>query len=165
MPSLAPRSPARSSRPRRWTGALAAVGLVALGACTPTITVEVAPDATDPLCASIVLALPENLGGAERLRTTSQATAAWGVQSSAITLRCGVEPPGPTTEACQAIEDASGTSVDWLVVEDEDEGSWTFTTYGRVPAVEVTVPDGVATAPVVDLNRSVSLAPQSRHCY
>lgn len=165
MPSLAPRSPVRSSRPRRWTGALAAVGLVALGACTPTITVEVAPDATDPLCASIVLALPENLGGAERLRTTSQATAAWGVQSSAITLRCGVEPPGPTTEACQAIEDASGTSVDWLVVENEDEGSWTFTTYGRVPAVEVTVPDGVATAPVVDLNRSVSLAPQSRHCY
>ena len=163
MPSLAPRSPVRSSRPRRWTGALAAVGLVALGACTPTITVEVAPDATDPLCASIVLALPENLGGAERLRTTSQAPAAWGVQSSAITLRCGVEPPGPTTEACQAIEDASGTSVDWLVVE--NEGSWVFTTYGRVPAVEVTVPDGVATAPVVDLNRAVSLAPQSRHCY
>ena len=28
-----------------------------------------APDATDPLCASIVLALPEELGGAERLRT------------------------------------------------------------------------------------------------
>ncbi len=162
MPSLAPRSPARSPRARRWSGA-AAVGLVALGACTPTITVEVAPDATDPLCASIVLALPEELGGAERLRTTSQATTAWGTQSSAITLRCGVEPPGPTTEACQAIEDVSGTSVDWLVVE--NEGSWVFTTYGRVPAVEVTVPDGVATAPVVDLNRAVSLAPQSRHCY
>ena len=163
MPSLAPRSPARSPRTRRWSAAAAAVGLVALGACTPTITVEVAPDATDPLCASIVLALPEELGGAERLRTTSQATTAWGTQSSAITLRCGVEPPGPTTEACQAIEDVSGTSVDWLVVE--NEGSWVFTTYGRVPAVEVTVPDGVATAPVVDLNRAVSLAPQSRHCY
>ena len=163
MPSLVPRSPARSPRARRWSGAAAAVGLVTLGACTPTITVEVAPDATDPLCASIVLALPEELGGAERLRTTSQATTAWGTQSSAITLRCGVEPPGPTTEACQAIEDVSGTSVDWLVVE--DEGSWVFTTYGRVPAVEVTVPDGVATAPVVDLNRAVSLAPQSRHCY
>ena len=163
MPSLAPRSPARSPRARRWSAAAAAVGLVALGACTPTITVEVAPDATDPLCASIVLALPEELGGAERLRTTSQATTAWGTQSSAITLRCGVEPPGPTTEACQAIEDVSGTSVDWLVVE--NEGSWVFTTYGRVPAVEVSVPDGVATAPVVDLNRAVSLAPQSRHCY
>lgn len=139
--------------------------LVLVAGCTPTITVDVAPDATDPVCASVVLALPAELGGAERLRTTSQATAAWGVQSRAITLRCGVEPPAPTTDACQAIADASGTSVDWLVVQEAGSADWVFTTYGRVPTVEVRVPDGVATAPVVDLNRAVSLAPQSRHCY
>lgn len=166
MPSLAPRSPARRTLARRRAGAAASLLLaLVVAGCTQTITVDVAPEATDPLCASVVLALPSELGGAERLRTTSQATAAWGVPSSAITLRCGVEAPAPTTDTCQAIADASGTSVDWLVVQEAGSDDWLFTTYGRVPTVEVRVPDGVATAPIVDLNRAVRLAPQSRHCY
>lgn len=157
----------RGSRARPATAVAATVataaGLAGLTACASAHTVPVAPHATDPVCASIVLALPEQLGGLERVTTTSQATAAWGTQASAVELRCGVDVPGPTTDACQAIVDSSGTSVDWLVVPDGD--AWVFTTYGRSPAVEVRVPPGVATAPVVDLNRAVSAAEQTRFCY
>lgn len=136
-----------------------------LVACAPSISLEAAPYATDPVCASVVLAVPERLGSLEKIVASAQATAAWGTTASAVTLRCGVEPPGPTTEHCQAVEDSTGTSVDWLVVEEEGTGDWVFTTYGRVPATEVRVPAGSPSSSVVDLNRAVSIAPQTRHCY
>lgn len=133
-------------------------------ACTPTVSVPVAPHAADPVCAEIVLALPDALNDLPKIATASQATAAWGEPSSAIALRCGVEVPGPTTDRCQTVTDASGRSVDWLVVENAD-GGWTFTTYGRSPAVEVVVPPGVSTSPLDELNRAVQAAEQTRQCY
>ena len=151
--------------PRLARALVVVVAAASLAGCASSVSLQPAKDADDPLCAEVTVRLPATIDGQERRWTDAQATGAWGEpgKGTAVILTCGVEPPGPTTEACQAIEDVSGTSVDWLVVE--NEGSWVFTTYGRVPAVEVTVPDGVATAPVVDLNRAVSLAPQSRHCY
>lgn len=142
---------------------------VGLTGCAPSVGVAVAPHATDPACARVVLALPEQLGdGLTELRTTSQATAAWGDPTEPVTLRCGVEVPGPTTEQCVTMETASGTSIDWLVRADAepadadtdagtddpdadpatDPGSsdWTFVTYGRDPAVEVHVPADVVAA-------------------
>ncbi|MGO1317155.1 MAG: DUF3515 domain-containing protein [Cellulomonadaceae bacterium] len=163
-PSL-PR-PLRAPRSLRiLAGAGAAAGaLLLLGGCAPTVSVPVAPHAADPVCAQIVLAVPDQLGALPKIATASQATAAWGPQDQAITLRCGVEVPGPTTDRCQAVTDASGLEVDWLVVE-TDDGGWRFTTYGRSPAVEVTVPPETSTSPVDLLNRAVSAAEQTRRCY
>lgn len=133
------------------------VGAPLLAGCAQAVGVSVAPHAADPDCARVVLTLPETLGdGLERLRTTSQATAAWGSHSAAVTLRCGVEVPGPTTEQCVTVESATGPAVDWLVqadgptdgnagtTADPRASDWTFVTYGRDPAVEVRVPATVA---------------------
>lgn len=161
----APRRPLARVRARGLaTTAAGVLATVLLAGCAPSVGVAVAPHATDPDCARVVLALPESLGdGLDELRTTSQATSAWGDPTDPVTLRCGVEVPGPTTEQCVTMETASGTSIDWLVRADAepadgsdggtagadpgadpatDPGSsdWTFVTYGRDPAVEVHVP-------------------------
>ena len=171
---------------RAWAGAGAvALGVGLTAGCSSAVPVSPATHATDPDCAALILATPDSLGdGLGRRNTTAQATTAWG--DPAIVLRCGVEPPGPTTERCETVSSADGPSIDWLVVQDDgtggdqgdptanparppstdpgntpttiptgtgtpDEGAtpatatdWTFTTYGRVPAVEVHVPAAVA---------------------
>ena len=76
-----------------------------------------------------MLALPETIGDHDLRQTDSQSTAVWGDPAAAV-LRCGVQPPGPSTERC-----VSADGVDWLSVE-EDE-NWRLTSYGRDPAVEV----------------------------
>lgn len=138
-----------------------------LAACGTTVPVTVAPHATDPVCASVVLALPESLGdGLDRLDTDAQATAAWGDAAAAVVLRCGVEPLGPTTERCQSVETPQGPTVDWIVVE--QDGDWRFTTYGREPAVELVVPREVAetrsTSFVDLLGPAVTRTEQVRSC-
>ncbi|WP_346774840.1 DUF3515 family protein [Cellulomonas sp. IC4_254] len=116
------RSPRR--RPARTAAGVAALalgGVPLLAGCASTVGVAVAPDAADPACARVVLALPESLGdGLQELRTTSQATWAWGDPAEPVTLRCGVAVPGPTTEQCVTMETASGTSIDWLVQADAE---------------------------------------------
>lgn len=87
-----------------------------------------------------MVTLPDEIGEAPRRTTTSQSTAAWG--DPPVVMRCGVEPPGPTTERC-----ATFFEVDW--VSSELDGGLRFVTYGRVPSLEVTVPDGVATDTVL----------------
>lgn len=116
------RSPRRRpARTAAGTAALALAGAPLLAGCASTVGVAVAPDAADPACARVVLALPESLGdGLEELRTTSQATWAWGDPTEPVTLRCGVAVPGPTTEQCVTMETASGTSIDWLVQADAE---------------------------------------------
>ncbi|MBM7820550.1 hypothetical protein JOE63_003027 [Cellulosimicrobium cellulans] len=162
-----PSRPRRSRPLTRTVAVPALLGVVAAtAACAPSIGVPVADDAQNPLCADVVLALPETLGeDLAKVGTTSQATAAWGEPGAAVTLRCGVEVPGPTTTTCQSVESDGGT-VDWLVVE--DEGTWTFTTYGRDPAVQVVVPPAVtedhSTSFIADLGRAVMEVPQTRAC-
>lgn len=146
-------------------GVAAGALVLPLAACAPAISLTAGPQATDPVCASIVLAVPDTLGSLPKITASAQAAAAWGSTAAAVTLRCGVEPPGPTTDQCQAIADVTGASVDWIVVEEPGTGDWIFTTYGRSPAVEVRIPAGMSGAAVVDLNGAVSAAPQSRHCY
>ncbi len=148
---------------------LVPVALVAtLGGCAPTVPVAVAPHATEPACADVVLAMPDSLGdGLPQRDTTSQATTAWGDPGAPVVVRCGVEPLGPTTEHCQTVETPGGPSIDWVVVEDDD-GGWTFTTYGREPAVELHIPAAVAaersTAFVDQLGPAVALTDQVRSC-
>ena len=135
---------------RRAPAALVAgAALVALTACTSTVATTAAPYATDPVCAQVVLATPDELAaGLKRQDTDAQATTAWGDEAGAVVLRCGVEPLGPTTDRCQTVEAADGTSVDWVVVasdpDDEASSDRTVTTYGRVPAVQLEVPAEVA---------------------
>ncbi|WP_129337459.1 DUF3515 family protein [Cellulomonas endophytica] len=156
------------TRRRALAASLAALAVPGLAGCARGVAVDAAPAATDPLCADVVLATPESLGeGLDRLPTDAQATTAWGGRTDPVVLRCGVEPLGPTAERCVAVETPGGPSVDWVVVE-QDDGSWTFTTYGRVPAVEVLVPAAFAesrsTSFVPDLGPAVARAPAERSC-
>src|SRR5690625_299577 len=110
--------------------ALAAVGGFALTVCTSLVAdIEVAPNATDPLCAEAMVAMPEEIAGHERRRTDSQSTAAWGEPAVAV-FRCGVEPPGPTTDEC-----VGANGVDWVVREEGKIGR--ASAYGRESAMEV----------------------------
>jgi hypothetical protein len=151
--------------------ALVLLALVALSACTSPVVVPAAPHAADPLCAEIVLALPRELDGMPRLATGSQATVAWGNRTDPVVLRCGVEPPPPTTDPCVTADDGT-TAVDWVAVEGAADAAgaapWTFTTYGRTPAVEVVVPASVtatrSTSFLIDLGPAVARVDQTRAC-
>ncbi|EYR61952.1 hypothetical protein N866_13795, partial [Actinotalea ferrariae CF5-4] len=159
---------ARSSR-RLRVPAVAVIAAGTLAGCTGAVPVEVAPYAADPLCAEVVLALPRDLGEFPRRSTTSQATVAWGDPADPVVLRCGVEPPGPTTDRCVNADDGE-TSVDWISIPGDEtpDGAWRFTTYGRVPAVEVVVPAAVAetssTSFILDLGPAVARVEQTRAC-
>jgi hypothetical protein len=147
-------------------GSTALAGGAALAGCAAPATVAPAPDASDPVCAEVLLRSPHVLLGLERRPTTSQASRAWG--DAPVVLRCGVEPPGPSPERCVRIEGVGGDVVDWLALEGED--SWVFVTYGRSPAVEVTVPfavlpDGAQpTTPLVDLGPAIAVTQVERTC-
>ncbi len=163
--------PAASAARRAAVTAAGALGLGVLAGCSSAVVVDVAPHAADPVCASVVLALPQDLDDLPRLRTTSQATVAWGDPADPVVLRCGVEPPGPTTDQCvTAADDAS--SVDWVAVagpsDENGAAEWTFTTYGRSPAVEVVVPAAVTTSRstsfLLELGPAISTVQQTRRC-
>ncbi|SEJ00143.1 DUF3515 family protein [Demequina mangrovi] len=135
--------------------ALLTLALVApLAACASPVPVDAAPYAADPDCARVMLAVPDVLGGLEYHETTSQATATWGDEFPLV-MRCGVEPPGPSTEQCLSIEGTGGT-VDWLVI-DEDE-RWRAVSFGRSPAVELLVPKERAQDAVGDVLAEASAA-------
>lgn len=145
------------TRKRLGLGLLAA-SMLALGGCGGAVQVEPAADAQNPGCAEIMLRLPEQIGDAERRDTTSQATAVWGDPAVAV-LRCGVDVPGPTTTQCVGVND-----VDWL--SQEEDGRWTFTTYGRTPATQVVVDDSDDSGQSVltDLTAAISILDAERTC-
>jgi hypothetical protein len=145
----------------------AALTILAVGGCARTIGVEVAPDAADPRCAEVMLAVPDELGpDLPKVGTDSQATAAWGEPGAAVTMRCGVAQVGPAAD-CQHVDSGDGTAVDWIVTTD-DEGTWSFVTYGREPAVEVIVPPAVtedhSTSFIADLAGAVTQVPATKEC-
>ncbi len=124
----------------------------------PVADVEPAPEATHPVCAEAMVALPDQVAGFDRRETDSQATAVWGTPS-AVVLRCGVPTPGPTTEHC-----VTANGIDW--VTRDDESHWTLTTYGRTPAVEVVFDDtrAASSSVMVDLASAVGRIPASGAC-
>jgi hypothetical protein len=167
-----------SARPMRRRRALLVLmplvlmPLVTVAACAPGVSVQEAPHGAIPLCASVVLALPDRLGGLPRLATTSQASAAWGTAAAPVVLRCGVDVPGPTTVHCVTVDTTDGPSIDWLALPDDPNAqgatSWTFTTYGRDPAVEVQVPQAVtstrSTSFLDELGPAVAQVHPTRSC-
>lgn len=152
-----------------------AAGTTMLSGCASDVVLDAAPHASAEVCAQVLRVAPSSLAGADRRPTTSQASLAWG--DPAITLRCGVEPLPPTPERCIQVTAGDGTVVDWIVHEDDPQGStaddggrgrFAFTTYGRVPAIEVVVPveyaGSDATAILVDLAGAVSRTSPERAC-
>ena len=134
---------------RRTTALAAACAALALAGCAPTVNLPAAEGAADPGCASVIVSLPRDIGTGslaaplERRTVSSQATAAYG-QPTAVTLRCGMPEPAPSTSRCVTTGD-----VDWLEVSQEG-AVWTFVAYGRAPATEVVV-DTVAVSAVTAL--------------
>ncbi|MGC2977067.1 DUF3515 domain-containing protein [Brevibacterium sp. FAM 25378] len=126
------------SAPRRRSLTFVALATVLTGlavtGCARTVIIEPAKDAANPKCADIILTLPDEISGSKARTTSSQGTKAWGDPNVAV-LRCGVTPPGPTTDQCVNV-----SGVDWISKPAEDDDStWKFTSYGRTPAVEVLV--------------------------
>ncbi|WP_062204585.1 DUF3515 family protein [Demequina salsinemoris] len=141
---------------------LTAVLAPTLAGCASPYAVEPAEYAGDADCARVMLAVPDELGGLDKRTTTSQATAAWGDDEGVIVARCGVEPPGPTTDECLAV-DTSTASQDWIITETDD--AWVATSFGRSPALEVTVPkvraDEALGDLLAELSGPASLAPEN----
>ena len=133
-------------------GVLAVGAAVGLAGCAQALVVEAAPYAGDPDCARVMLAMPPVVGGLDVRGTTSQATAAYGTEFP-IVVRCGVEPPGPTTDSCVSIE-ADGGAQDWVV--SEADGWWRAVSFGRSPAVEVLIPTARAQEAVGEVLAEVS---------
>lgn len=135
-----------------------AVALVATG-CVPTVHLEPAKDANDPLCADVSVRVPDAIGDVERVWTDAQATAAWG-DPSIVLLRCGLEPPAPSTLQCVSIG-----GVDWIV-DDSEFPNLRMTTYGRTPAAQVYVDtEQVSSNDVLSsLSNAVGLLPENAQC-
>ncbi len=133
---------------------MALVAAAGMTGCAHPVVVDAAPYAADPDCARVMIAMPEVVGGLERVPTTSQATDAWG-EDYTLVMRCGVEPPGPSTDECLAVESGDLT-VDWLIVDEGD--AWRTTTFGRSPAVELLVPKERAQDAIGDVLAEVSRA-------
>lgn len=143
---------------RLYSASAAAALLLALTACSPTVDVAPAKDAANPACAPMMVALPEAIGDAPLRKTNSQATAAWGDPSRVI-LRCGVNPPGPTTDRCVSVN-----GIDWVIKEGDPV--YTLTTFGREPATEILMdPEKISSATVLaDLASAAGKIPASRNC-
>jgi hypothetical protein len=142
----------------RFAVPFAVSALVVLTGCAPSVEVTAAKDSNSPACAPMMVALPDSLADAQRRTTSSQATAAWGDPSRVI-LRCGVTPPGPTTDPCAGVN-----GVDWVIKEGNP--NWTMTTYGRVPATEVVIdPNKIPSSTVLaELSNAAAKIPATRHC-
>lgn len=145
--------------------AIAVLGIVSagafLGGCAPAVPVDAAPYASDPHCASVMLAAPQTVGGLPIKKTTSQATAAYGDEYRVI-ARCGVEPPGPSEDPCVVVTTGT-TTMGWLVTEVADD--WVAVSFGHSPALEVTIPKARAQQAVGELlgefSTSASRAPRN----
>jgi len=130
--------------------------------CGAIVPVEAADDANDPLCAEVIIRLPQTVDGQSKRETNAQATGAWGVPASVI-LRCGIEPTGPTALPCVNLN-----GIDWIR-DDSLAPIYRFEAYGREPGLEVIV-DAEAETPIsgtnvlIDLQGAVSQLPQTRQC-
>ncbi|AYG02166.1 DUF3515 family protein [Gryllotalpicola protaetiae] len=152
------------SRLRVAAAAVAAIAFAALLAgCTPTVALNAAPHANNPKCASVTVILPDTVAGQAKDYTNAQATSAWGSPVK-VQLRCGVTPLGPTTKPCITVGSGQD-AVDWVLTNDPDDKVLTYVTFGRSPAVEVTIQHGkggVSDANVLpDLGQAVSQLPRT----
>ena len=152
--------PRRSARTRQ---VLAAIGVTAIAAglagCAGDVPMDAAANANDPACADVIVRLPQTVAELGKRTTNAQATGAWG-DPSAVELRCGIEPSGPTTDDCVNVN-----GVDWII-DRSQAPLFRFEAYGRSPGLEVFVDSEKVsgTAVVLDLGSVVEQLPQERQC-
>ncbi|WP_051687645.1 DUF3515 family protein [Curtobacterium sp. S6] len=166
---------------------LAAVGVLALSGCSPAVTLDPAPDAANPDCATAMVAMPDTLAGQSKRETTAQATTAYG-DPATIIVKCGARVKEPVMDPCVRVN-----GVDWTIRKDDAEdasksrgassapsattgqppeqsfdgtGTWTATSFGRSPAVQVTFDAGKVNSStiLVDLQSSVNRIHQTKQC-
>jgi hypothetical protein len=151
----------RSTRGLAAAAAAAAL-LAVLAGCAPTVALEPAAHATNAKCASVIASLPGSVSTLAKRNTNAQGTGAWGTPAD-ILLYCGAPVPDPTsTLVCITVD-----GVDWLR-NDAKAPIYVFTTYGRDPAIAVTVnskdvkADG--NAALTDLAQAVGTIRQKHKC-
>jgi hypothetical protein len=120
-----------------------------------------APGGNSPACADVVKRAPAKVLDHDRATPQAVGVAAWG--QPPIVLQCGIDvDDGPTSDPCLTVQ-----GVDWIVDNpDAEDQAATFVTYGRAPAVRVTVPGDRQDAPgaLADLAPAVSPLPVSKKC-
>jgi hypothetical protein len=156
-------APSRRLRPPLVV-ALGVVAASLLTGCTAAVPMESADAANDPACAQVVVHLPDTVGPEslpqQRRETDAQGTGAWGTPSTVL-LRCGVDSPAVSDLPCNDVQ-----GVDWLSDDGPQDGdTFTFTTYGRTPAVQVVVSAEVGSTALFDLADAVGYLPEDgRQC-
>ena len=139
--------------------AIAASAALALSGCVGAVPMKAATGANSPECAAVTVRLPDKVADMIKRETNAQATGAWG-DPAAVLLTCGLAAPGPTTMPCVTIN-----NVDWIE-DDSLQPLYTYTTFGRVPAIQVAV-DSTAVSgstTLVDLSAAVSVLPITNKC-
>jgi hypothetical protein len=142
--------------------AVVVAALAVLTGCAPTIALQAAHDDTNPKCALVVALLPQTVSSLDKRLTNAQGTGAWGPNGD-VYLRCGVPVPDPTaTLPCFTVQ-----GIDWLY-DARPHQVYVFTTYGRNPAVAVTVDAKNVTADgnqaLTDLADSVASIKAAHRC-
>jgi hypothetical protein len=146
--------------------ALVAAAAIVLGltGCAPTVALEPAAHASNTRCASVIADISTTVTSVSTLtprETNAQGTAAWGDPAD-ILLRCGVPVPDPTASfPCVTVN-----NIDWLR-NDTHAPVYVFTTYGRNPAVAVTInsksPKADANQALTDIASVISDSIPSQH--
>jgi hypothetical protein len=146
-------------------GTVVVVAVIAgvLTGCSPTVSLTpAAPDATNPKCASVVVQLPATVSTLARRQTDTQGTGAWGTPAD-ILLKCGVPVPDPTSR----IPCVTVNGIDWLR-NPKPHNVFVFTTYGRDPAIAVTIDSNNVKADgnqaLTDLSVAVAEIPAKHRC-
>lgn len=120
------------TRTRRTLACAALAATLALAGCSTTVSLTPADDANNPHCADVMVRLPASVSTVDRVWTDAQATASWGTPSAVI-FACGVAVPGPTDLKCISFQ-----GVDWIV-DPGKKDTYTVTTFGRKPAVQLLI--------------------------
>ncbi|MFI8908378.1 DUF3515 family protein [Streptomyces albidoflavus] len=158
-----PRRPSRrTALLAGGAGALALAGAVVWAAGPfggPPAGVEAAARGADPACAGVVERAPGELAGRELAGGSPPGVAVWG--GGEVVLRCGFAPPPATVERCVDIN-----GVDWVLEEAQRTGATELISYGRDPAVRLTLAEGFdrTDTALIDLSAAVAPVRQDRHC-
>lgn len=130
-----------------------------LSGCAATVTLDAAEDSNNPLCAEVMVRLPDQIAEFPQRYTNAQATSAWGEPVSLI-IRCGLKEVTVSELPC-----VTAGEVDWLV-DDSQAPSYRFISYARNPAIEVVV-DSTKISGVTSLealSSAVSQIPAQKTC-
>ncbi|MCX5050168.1 MULTISPECIES: DUF3515 family protein [unclassified Streptomyces] len=152
----------RGSRRTRAAVALGLAGLVAgtlLVVCevnSPAEGVRAAPRGDAPECHRVAQGFPPGLAGLDRTDTDVPGVAVWG--DGAVTARCGLRTPDPTLDPCVSVD-----GIDWVWRPKSPDGARVLVTYGRDPAVEITLSARVAAVDDVLVELSRAVRPLAQH--